>query len=407
MMPTSERREVQPVDVDDRVERDGGDQPAAVEPLGEGDPAEDRARPQGAERIARREGRRALGVGRAQARVGERADEPDEPRQRDGGLAAEPVGEQPAGQRRDRRRGRPPGPEEPDDPTEDPGRVHRPPQAQVERAAERQAEPEDDRRPRSSPARVGERRRAAGARPRRTPGSARAGRAIAARRWPAKAPSRFAMNGAAARAARPIGSRPPRRAIVGSRVVTSAAVTPTPIDRDSVEGEVAPDRALMRASSRRAPAGSRVPRSSPSGLRGELSGSALGSPSRRRDLPRDRGSPVLREEVRPVPTVSVRSDSWRCPVGPGGDEPVGSSHGDPCQGCRGHAGSVEDQRPVRVAAATTRSAVSPCSLGPRREEGDAAGGDDPGVLARAAGHEAGRTDHRVGRLLAVPLDVHH
>ena len=53
------------------------------------------------------------------------------------------------------------------------------------------------------------------------------------------------MNGAAARAAKPIGSRPPRRAIVGSRVVTRAAVTPTPIDATSVEGKVASDRALL------------------------------------------------------------------------------------------------------------------------------------------------------------------
>ncbi len=38
------------------------------------------------------------------------------------------------------------------------------------------------------------------------------------------------MYGAAASAARPIGSSPPRRAMVGRSVVISATVTPTPID---------------------------------------------------------------------------------------------------------------------------------------------------------------------------------
>ncbi len=46
---------------------------------------------------------------------------------------------------------------------------------------------------------------------------------------PANIPSRFAMNGAEARAASPIGSTPPRRAIVGSSAPTSAIVTPMPM----------------------------------------------------------------------------------------------------------------------------------------------------------------------------------
>ena len=45
---------------------------------------------------------------------------------------------------------------------------------------------------------------------------------------PANAPRRLAMNGAAARAARPMGSRPPRRAIVGSSDTTRARLTPAP-----------------------------------------------------------------------------------------------------------------------------------------------------------------------------------
>ena len=45
---------------------------------------------------------------------------------------------------------------------------------------------------------------------------------------PANAPRRLAMKGAAARAARPIGSSPPRRAIVGSSETTSARLTPAP-----------------------------------------------------------------------------------------------------------------------------------------------------------------------------------
>ena len=60
---------------------------------------------------------------------------------------------------------------------------------------------------------------------------------------PAKTPSRFAMKGAAASAARPSGSRPPRRAIVGRRAVMSAAVTPDADRRGEVEREIAPERA--------------------------------------------------------------------------------------------------------------------------------------------------------------------
>src|SRR5688572_5298473 len=51
---------------------------------------------------------------------------------------------------------------------------------------------------------------------------------------PAKALRRLATNGAAASAERPSGSRPPRRAIVGSSAVTRAIETPTQIGRAHV-----------------------------------------------------------------------------------------------------------------------------------------------------------------------------
>ena len=54
------------------------------------------------------------------------------------------------------------------------------------------------------------------------------------------------MNGAAARAARPSGSRPPRRAIVGSSAVTRAIAHADADGRDQVEGEIPPDLALGR-----------------------------------------------------------------------------------------------------------------------------------------------------------------
>ena len=45
---------------------------------------------------------------------------------------------------------------------------------------------------------------------------------------PANAPRKLATNGAEARAASPIGARPPRRATVGRIALTSAIVTPMP-----------------------------------------------------------------------------------------------------------------------------------------------------------------------------------
>ena len=247
-------RQVQPVDVDDRVERERGDQAAAVEPLGERDPRQDRPIAQRAERIAGREAGGRSASRRAKADVGDRADHADEARDRDSGRAAEPVGEDAAGEAR---RARPaaarPDPEEADDPTEEAGRIHRAPQAQVERAAEREAEPEDDATPRSSRRPIGHDGEQRAAMPAPAPRMSASWRGDRGPNRPANAPSRFAMNGAAARAARPIGSRPPRRAIVGRSVVTSATRHPDADGRDQVEREIAPDRALGRRRAKRWP----------------------------------------------------------------------------------------------------------------------------------------------------------
>ena len=212
MMPTSARRQVQPVDVDERVQRRRGDQPAAVEALGEGDPAEDRARPQGPDRSrAENDGGRSVSGARRPA-YATAQHEPDQARQRDRRLAAEPVGERPA----DRAPRWPPAAarpdaEEADDPAADPrpgtsrptggGRYgplsDRLSQKTIETAIMTGALANDGED--------------AAARPRRPPGSAPAGCRDRGPTRPAKAPSRLATNGAAARAASPIGSS--RRAV--------------------------------------------------------------------------------------------------------------------------------------------------------------------------------------------------
>ena len=230
------------------------------------------------------------------------------------------------------------------------------------------------------------------------------GEPIAARPGRRRRPSRLAMNGAAARAASPIGSRPPRRAIVGSRVVTSARRHPGPDRRDRVEGEVAPDRALLaRRREGRATAGTRRTSKQPAGLRGELSGSALGSPSRRSRFapgivgpPSSRGGSAISYGISQVGFVATT-------VGPGWRRDrsdrrrASGTRIGPCRIGRGSS------RPVRVGFDRPRSAVSPWSLAhavkkaTRREE------MIRGVLARLqpGTRQAGRTD-RVGRLLAVP-----
>ena len=143
--PDVGQRQVQAVDIDDRVQRQRGDHPAAVEPLRDRDPREDRPIAQGADRIAGREGRRPFRVRCPETGVGKRTAESDEAGEGDSGLATELVGHHATSQCGDGRRRRPSGTQETDDPAADTGRVHRAPQAQVERAAQRQAEPEHDR----------------------------------------------------------------------------------------------------------------------------------------------------------------------------------------------------------------------------------------------------------------------
>ena len=86
--------------------------------------------------------------------------------------------------------------------------------------------------------------------------------------------------------------------------------------RDEVEREVAPERALMRRWVEWRP-DHHVPRSGPFGLRGELSGSALGPPSRSRFAPGRVGPPSSAWEVRPRPTVAAPAGLVPWPVRPG------------------------------------------------------------------------------------------
>ena len=130
--------------------------------------------------------------------------------------ATEPVGDDAAGERRRARRPqRGPCPA-----TRRSGRAVAPdtshPTAGAGTGCQRQADPEDDAsRDHDRRRRQHEQDGSSEAAP--TPrGSRPSGERSAARTRPANAPSRLAMNGAAARAARPIGSRPPRRAMVGS-----------------------------------------------------------------------------------------------------------------------------------------------------------------------------------------------
>ena len=63
---------------------------------------------------------------------------------------------------------------------------------------------------------------------------------------PANTPSRLAMNGAAASAARPSGSRPPRRATVGQERRDQGHAHPDADGSHQVEREIAPERAPIR-----------------------------------------------------------------------------------------------------------------------------------------------------------------
>ena len=139
---------------------------------------------------------------------------------------------------------------------------------------------------------------------------------------PANAPSRLATNGAAASAAgRAVRARRVGRSSAAGRDERHAHADAD--GRDEVEREVAPDRALMRRWSWNDGRNTDVPRSGPLGLRGELSGSALGSPSRRSAIcPGRVGPPSSDEEVRPRAnrtsagrsTVDGRSSGQRAAV---------------------------------------------------------------------------------------------
>ena len=281
-----------------------------------------------------------------------------------------------------------PEPRKPDDPTEDPWRVHRPPQAQVVRTAERQAEPEDDRdRDHHRRAREhGEQQeRGRAARPDQ--------RQLVARPWPDLA-------GEGAQQVRDErcggeGGQPDRLEAAAAcdrreQGRDQGGRHPDPDRCDRVEGKVAPDRALLARRREGEPAGSRVPRSSPSGLRGELSGSALGSPSRRSRLapgiwvPRPpRGGSAISYGISRVGFVATTRWSGVAtrPIGP---SPASGS-------ASGRAGSVEHQRPVRVGFDHPVGGLA-VVLGPRREEGDAAGEMIRGSLQLQPGtRQAGRT----------------
>ena len=124
---------------------------------------------------------------------------------------------------------------------------------------------------------------------------------------PANAPRRLAMNGAAARAASPMGSRPPRRAMVGSSDTTKAKTHARADRADHVEGEVSPGLAPTGGWTERGP-GHHVPRIARVAC--EVSCRARRSDRRRWcDSPRKGGSPVLDEEVRPGAIVAAGGDS--------------------------------------------------------------------------------------------------
>ena len=147
MMPDVRERQVQPVDVDDA--RTAAPRRSGRRRRSPGRAAiRDRT---GRSRSARNESRAEKSRRSARCRASEgrcrrsRRPDPTQPGERDRGLATDLVGEDAARERCERGRRGPAGAQEADDPTEDPGRIHRPPQPQVERAAEREAQPEDDR----------------------------------------------------------------------------------------------------------------------------------------------------------------------------------------------------------------------------------------------------------------------
>ena len=124
---------------------------------------------------------------------------------------------------------------------------------------------------------------------------------------PAKALRRLATNGAAASADRPSGSRPPRRAIVGRRAVTSAIETPTPVAATR-------SSARLRQSARRLGDGLNDGDRNTTNLETALLACEVSCRARRGsavascDLPRSVGPPSSDEEVRPLPTIAAMGD---------------------------------------------------------------------------------------------------
>src|SRR6185503_5154511 len=139
---------------------------------------------------------------------------------------------------------------------------------------------------------------------------------------PAKAPRKLATNGAAVRAASPIGSRPPRRATVGRIAPTRAIVTPMPTATTR-------SRARFRPIARR-DAEARSDGRITEYLEAARSACEVSCRARRgfavavvRDLPQGVGSPVLIEEVRPLQTIPVVMDQCDGPIVPGPTWPIG------------------------------------------------------------------------------------
>ena len=138
-------RQLEPVDVDQGEQRGGRDEAAAVEPLRHGQSAQDRALTQGMDGLAGAEHRRPTRRLGAEQGVPDSAADADDAGQRDDRRAAEPVGQDAAGQCRDRRGRRATHAAEAQDAAADAGRVHHAPQPKVEWPAERQAHPVHDR----------------------------------------------------------------------------------------------------------------------------------------------------------------------------------------------------------------------------------------------------------------------
>ena len=230
--------------MDEGVQRHGRDETAAVEALGQRDLAEQRSLAERADGSAGRIGRRPLGGPRTQARIRQRARDPDGSGDRDGdGPPSRSATTPPANAASAPAAARPIPMNPTTRPTSRAGYMapHRrrwngPPNERLIQKTNATAiitgatgttntsRSEAAPMPRISASCAEER------------GPNR----------PAKALRRLATNGAAASADRPRGSRPPRRAIVGRRAVIERHRDADADRRDEVEREIAPERAPAR-----------------------------------------------------------------------------------------------------------------------------------------------------------------